>query len=65
MAEAACRGMGPDPWFPNLGDSTREAKKVCAGCPVVDECRRYALDTDAQAGIWAGVTVSVLRRQGR
>src|ERR1700733_4980576 len=32
--EALCSQADPDLWFPDKGGSTRDAKKVCLGCPV-------------------------------
>jgi len=49
--DAACRGMGPGPWFPGLGGDTRVAKSVCATCPVQGPCAEASL---GEVGIWAG-----------
>jgi WhiB family transcriptional regulator, redox-sensing transcriptional regulator len=35
---------------------TARAKAVCAGCPVVAECRTHALETKEPFGIWGGLT---------
>ena len=39
--DAACNGMDPETFFPERGDvqAVRTAKAVCAGCPVILECR--------------------------
>ena len=56
---AACRGKDPELWFP-IGETgpavaqAEEAKAVCAGCPVVEQCLTWALDNDVQ-GIWGGL----------
>lgn len=57
-ADAACRGLPPSLWFPDLGQVSTEARAVCAGCPVKDPCLDYALwHCDPQpTGIWAGTT---------
>ena len=44
VTEAACLGMDTRIFFPRKGQPTAPAKKVCAGCPVVDDCLQYALD---------------------
>lgn len=50
--DAACRGVGPDVFFPTRGDSTAPAKALCAACLVVAECREAGQNEDH--GIWAG-----------
>jgi WhiB family redox-sensing transcriptional regulator len=52
---AACRGMGPELFFPELGESTAPARAVCAACGVLQECLDYAL-TSPMGGIWAGTS---------
>ena len=32
------------------------AKKICADCPVRDECLEYALANKEEGGIWGGLT---------
>jgi len=40
----------------NLGHAlrVREAKAICAGCPVQPACLRYAHETGARSGVWGG-----------
>ena len=33
----------------------KEAKSICAQCPVLNECRSY-IQTHSEYGIWAGMT---------
>lgn len=33
-----------------------KAKKICAVCPVLTECRSFALETQQPANIWGGTT---------
>ena len=56
MAEAACRGVGPDLFYVSKGQPVAPARALCASCPVRDDCYQYALDTDAEGGIWGGAT---------
>lgn len=51
------RDYQPDP--PDVA----EARKVCERCPMLDDCRSWALRNDEQ-GFWAGLTESE-RRQFR
>jgi WhiB family redox-sensing transcriptional regulator len=51
---AACTGVDPALFFPERGAATREAKAVCATCPVREECLEYALEHGEKFGIWGG-----------
>ena len=69
---AACREPGIDPelFFP-VGESgpaipqIRAAKAVCARCPVIAECRSYALRAGEPDGIWGGLTTTERSRARR
>lgn len=61
----ACRGADPDIFFPDRGESTREAKEICAGCPVRGECIDFALDGGEKFGIWGGKSERERRRMRR
>ncbi|MGH8902334.1 MAG: WhiB family transcriptional regulator [Egibacteraceae bacterium] len=37
-------------------EQTREAKQVCAGCPVRSQCLDWALATNQQDGVWGGLS---------
>lgn len=47
-----------DIFFPGVGrtDLARQAKKICASCPVQAECLEWALGIPEQAGIVGGTT---------
>ena len=47
---ANCLGVDPDLFFPERGASTREAKEVCRGCVVREECLEYALANGEKFG---------------
>jgi WhiB family redox-sensing transcriptional regulator len=59
--EANCRNQPPHVWFPvSRGRDARarevaHAMDVCGECPVRRNCAQTALDTNATAGVWAGV----------
>jgi WhiB family redox-sensing transcriptional regulator len=61
---ALCREPGTDPelFFPvgETGLAARRqvaaAKAVCARCPVMDQCRDWAVRTGQPEGIWGGTT---------
>jgi len=52
----ACRGSSQDHWFPAEHESNKEAKKICNGCPVRNECLEHALTHHERYGIWGGTT---------
>lgn len=53
--EAACHESAEIDFFGDDPAELEMAKKVCAGCPVVDECLAYALDTNQTEGVWGGL----------
>lgn len=65
MESAVCASADPEEWFPEKGVSAHAAKKICATCPVIDECLQFALKNDEQ-GVWGGTSHrerrSLLRR---
>jgi WhiB family redox-sensing transcriptional regulator len=62
---ALCAQTDPEAFFPEKGGSTREAKKICGGCEVRDECLSYALANDERFGIWGGLSERERRRLKR
>lgn len=59
-SEAACAGKPVEWFYPDRGDTTVKAKKVCRECPVKAECLEYGL---SQAhGVWGGVSVRGRRK---
>ncbi|MEI6855500.1 MAG: WhiB family transcriptional regulator [Acidimicrobiaceae bacterium] len=65
QSRANCMGVDPDLFFPERGASTREAKEVCRGCVVKDDCLEYALDNGEKFGIWGGMSERERRRLRR
>ncbi len=65
QAKANCMGVDPDLFFPERGASTREAKEVCRGCVVRDNCLEYALENGEKFGIWGGMSERERRRLRR
>ncbi len=65
MLEAKCLDADPEAFFPEKGGSTREAKRICAVCPVREECLEYALANDERFGIWGGLSERERRRAKR
>jgi len=65
MLEAKCLDADPEAFFPEKGGSTREAKRICATCPVRSECLDHALANDERFGIWGGLSERERRRAKR
>ncbi len=59
---ANCLGVDPDLFFPERGASTKEAKAVCKGCVVREDCLEYALANGEKFGIWGGLSERERRR---
>lgn len=53
---AHCLGIDADVMFPEPGEDPAEAKAVCAGCPVRDECLAHAQAAGERYGVWGGLT---------
>lgn len=55
-----CAQVDPELFYPEKGGSTRDAKKVCAGCEFLNPCRRYAITTYINGhpilGVWGGTS---------
>ena len=63
---AACRDEDPELFFPigTTGSAVHQienAKAVCRGCPVEQQCLAWALTTGQDAGIWGGLTADERR----
>ncbi|HET7398912.1 MAG TPA: WhiB family transcriptional regulator [Intrasporangium sp.] len=61
--KGACRGVNPEAFFhpegergPRRRSRDAAAKAVCAGCPVLLQCRNHALEVREPYGVWGGLT---------
>lgn len=54
MDSALCAQTDADAFFPDKGESPRDAKRVCASCDVVAECLAFALRNNEKFGVWGG-----------
>ena len=72
----ACNGVDPEVFFLPYGVRTstkekliQEAKKICATCPVITECRNFALETEEIYGVWGGLSederIDIIRKNRR
>ena len=52
-----CVGVDPELFFPTRGDSSGEAKAICARCSVREQCLDYALSGSGERfGVWGGTS---------
>ncbi len=65
MAEGACRGMGPDLFFPGQGGDVEAPRAICERCPVLPECLSYAMSLDGAPGVWGGTSARERERMRR
>jgi WhiB family transcriptional regulator, redox-sensing transcriptional regulator len=62
---ALCAETDPAAFFPEKGEPSRPAKRVCMACEVRAECLDYALETDQKFGVWGGLSERERRLLGR
>ena len=55
-ADAACKGINPNFFYPQDRTSTEAAKTFCRGCAVREACLAYALAHHEGLGVWGGTT---------
>jgi hypothetical protein len=53
MDKAACAGRRDLDWF-DLDCQLQSLIDVCAVCPVGDKCLDYAIEIEADDGVWGG-----------
>ncbi|WP_405136622.1 WhiB family transcriptional regulator [Nocardia sp. NBC_01388] len=54
---AVCAEIDPELFFPDVGDSARDAKRICCACDVREECLNFAVAYRQRFGIWGGMTL--------
>ena len=69
---AGCRDTDPELFFPTGRDDShlveehlRVVRPICRACPVLIECRRWALETGQEHGLWAATTPTQRRQERR
>lgn len=60
--DAICPQVDQSIFFPEKGGSTHEAKRVCAGCPVIQQCLNAALERGESHGVWGGMSYRERRK---
>lgn len=61
--QGSCRDADPTLFFhpegergPARRNRDAAAKAICAGCPVIEQCRQHALAVREPYGVWGGLT---------
>lgn len=61
--EGSCRGESPEKFFhpegergPSRRNRDDAAKALCLSCPVLQPCRKQALQVREPYGVWGGLT---------
>ncbi len=65
MPRGKCRDLAPDTFFPSDGLGVQVAQRICAECPVTEECLEYALVNRIDHGVWGGRSERERRRLQR
>lgn len=60
--QGLCAQTDPEAFFQEKGGSSREARRICKGCPVRDECLEFALKNDERFGVWGGMSAQDRKR---
>ena len=62
--QGSCAGSDATVFYPPPDDDTlaEQAKEICAMCPVLAQCRDFALTTREKHGVWGGLTERERRR---
>lgn len=60
--DAACADEDPELFFAGDDDAVRQAKEVCARCPVRAQCLETALAVNEMHGVWGGMAEGERRR---
>jgi WhiB family redox-sensing transcriptional regulator len=63
--DARCREHDPELFFSAGSRSERRAKAICGRCPVIEQCRMFALETGTDFGVWGGLSGRELRSMRR
>lgn len=55
FTDAACVGTDPEAFFPEKGQPSNAARRVCAGCEIRVACGEYAIVRPELTGLWGGM----------
>lgn len=61
--QGLCGQVGGDFFFPEKRGETRQAKRICEGCPVKVTCWDWAVEHQQVYGVWGGASEQELREE--
>jgi WhiB family redox-sensing transcriptional regulator len=53
---ALCTQTDPEIFYPEQGQTNKDAKRICAQCPIRARCLEVALANGERFGIWGGLS---------
>lgn len=59
QVKGICRNIDPEFFFPEgraKANQAKIAKRICLDCPILQECRDWALTRGEQFGVWGGLS---------
>ena len=62
MGRGNCAHESPSTFFPSDGVGVEVARRICATCPVKDQCLEHALVNRIDHGVWGGCSERERRR---
>jgi len=62
--QSSCKGKQEFFFSDNKASLVREAKKICAECPVLQQCLAHGMKHD-EYGVWGGLTANERRMARR
>ncbi|HKA82240.1 MAG TPA: WhiB family transcriptional regulator [Acidimicrobiales bacterium] len=62
MARGNCAHESPSTFFPSDGVGVEIARRICATCPVKEQCLEHALVNRIDHGVWGGCSERERRR---
>jgi WhiB family redox-sensing transcriptional regulator len=62
MARGNCAHESASTFFPSDGVGVEVARRICATCPVKDQCLEHALVNRIDHGVWGGCSERERRR---
>ncbi len=62
MTRGLCANVPPSTFFPSDGAGVDVARKICASCPVQEQCPEDALVNRIDHGVWGGCSERERRR---